>query len=361
MDNFFALKLKDLREERNYSLQQLADLIGVSRQAIHKFENSTVNPSSETIIKLAGALNVPYSYFFEFEESETYSVDQVKFRDGQKILSKDYVEAEIRREIIRHVSSFIQLEAIMDVDRSFENPLSDLEIVDEKDIEKAAKVLRKKWKLGLGPILDVIELLESRRIFVVEVDRSEDFQGLSGMLNSFPIIVLNKNSLTIERKRFTALHELAHLILSFAKNFSDSKVEYLCNYFAGAVLVVDEVLYDELGKNRTLISLAELRRIKQLYGISVQALIVRAKNTAFINLKTFDDWMDAYNDWRKDNSRREDFGHFQCTESTKRFMSLIAQGVSEKRISWSKAAELAGMKIEELKREVGGLTFSVNR
>lgn len=361
MANTFASKLKELRERNALSLQELADLVGVAKQSIHKFENGVVTPSSESILRLSNALSVPYSYFFEDADAYNYSVDNIKFREGQKILNRDDVALEIQKQVIRHISRFLELEAIMNIERSFENPLIGLDIEDERDVEKAAKTLRKKWKLGMGPIADVVELLESKGIFVVEVSRSEDFQGLSGMLKEFPIIVLNENSLTIERKRFTALHELAHLILTFADQFTDKKIEFLCNYFAGAVLVVDEMLFNELGKNRTLISLAELRRIKELYGISVQAIIVRAKNTGFINDKTFKDWNTTYNEWRQDESRKGDFGRFQCSESTNRFKSLLAQGVSEKRLSWSKAAELADVKIEQIKREIGGLTFIVNR
>jgi Zn-dependent peptidase ImmA (M78 family) len=53
-------------------------------------------------------------------------------------------------------------------------------------------------------------------------------------------------------------------------------IEKMCDAFAGAVLLPSEILLQEFGKNRTAISMPELRRIKELYGISIAAIMVRA-------------------------------------------------------------------------------------
>lgn len=361
MENVFAFKLKELREKHNLSLQQLAEQVGLAKQSIHKFEKGQVNPSSETVLKLSEIFNVSYSSFYENPEAFNFKFDNIKFRDGQKIIDREGLEHEIKQEVLRYISKFMELESLLDIERDFENPLIGLEIVDEKDIEKAAKLLRKKWKIGNDPIVDVVETLEAKGVFVVEINKMEDFAGLSGTLNDdIPLIVLNGNFLTVERKRFTALHELGHIVLEFAQDFTEEKVEFFCNYFAGAVLIVDDALYNELGRNRTQISLAELRRIKELYGISIQAIIVRAKNSGFINYKTYQDWWNTYEEWKQADTKTNDFGHIYCNEKTTRFNNLLVQGVTEKRISWSKAAELTGRKIDILKKELGELSFSVN-
>lgn len=362
MENEFALKLKELRDKHGYSLQELANQVGVAKQSIHKFEKGMVNPSSDTLLKMADVFNVPYSFFHYNPESFNFSFENIRFRDGHKISDREELEQDIKQEVMRYISRFTELESFMDIVRDFENPLSGFEIIDEKDIEKAAKVLRKKWKVGNDPISNVVETLENNGIFVVEITRDESFTGLSGMLNEqMPLIVLNDKCLTVERKRFTALHELGHIILEFDQNFTDKKVEFFCNYFAGAVLIVDESLYNELGKHRSVISLAELKRIKEIYGISIQAIIVRARTTGFINQSTFKDWSDSYEEWRQSEAKENDFGHFNCNEITTRFNNLLLQGVTEKRISWSKASELTGKKIDVLKSEMGELNFTIAR
>ena len=360
MENIFALKLKELRDKNHFSLQDLADQVGVAKQSIHKFENGLTSPSSETILKIADAFNVPYSFFYENTTNHNFAFENIKFREEHKIFDKEGLENEIKEEVFRYLSRLMEIEAIMDVDREFENPLSGFEIITDKDIEKAAKILRKKWKIGNAPISDVVETLEAKGVFVVEVNRLENFAGLSGKVNDeIPIIVLNENCLTVERKRFTALHELGHVVLEFPHDISEDKAEFFCNSFAGAVLLVDDVLYSELGKNRTVISLAELKRIKELYGISIQAIIMRARTSGFIDYKISRDWWKAYDDWNSDEVNSKDFGTFRCNEKATRFKNLLVQGVAEKRLSLSKAAELSGRKVDVLRKELDELNFSV--
>src|SRR6516165_1569085 len=56
-------KLRELRVQRGLSLQQLADQADVSAAAIHKIERSGMVPTITTLLKIAGALNRPVSYF----------------------------------------------------------------------------------------------------------------------------------------------------------------------------------------------------------------------------------------------------------------------------------------------------------
>jgi hypothetical protein len=136
-------------------------------------------------------------------------------------------------------------------------------------------------------------------------------------------------------------------------------LEHYCDFFAGAVLIVDEVLYNEFGKNRTQISLKELKRIKELYGISIQAIIIRARQTEYIDFNTYKDWWEAYNEWVAGLIGKSEFGHFICNEKATRFNNIVVQGIVEKKLSWSKAAELCGKKIDILKKELDVLNFNV--
>lgn len=61
-------KLRELRSQRGLSLQQLAERADVSAAAIHKIERNGMVPTITTLLKLAGALNRPVSYFVEEEQ-----------------------------------------------------------------------------------------------------------------------------------------------------------------------------------------------------------------------------------------------------------------------------------------------------
>jgi quercetin dioxygenase-like cupin family protein len=61
-------KVRQLRKQKDFSLQQLAERSGVSAAAIHKIERNGMVPTIATLMKIAGALNRSVSYFVEEPE-----------------------------------------------------------------------------------------------------------------------------------------------------------------------------------------------------------------------------------------------------------------------------------------------------
>jgi transcriptional regulator with XRE-family HTH domain len=61
-------RLKHLRQERHFSLQQLAARAEVSAAAIHKIERNDMVPTITTLLKIATALDRPVSYFVDSDE-----------------------------------------------------------------------------------------------------------------------------------------------------------------------------------------------------------------------------------------------------------------------------------------------------
>lgn len=51
------LRLREVRKEKEMGQAELANRIGLSPAAIWKFESGEINPSLETLIKLAKALD----------------------------------------------------------------------------------------------------------------------------------------------------------------------------------------------------------------------------------------------------------------------------------------------------------------
>jgi transcriptional regulator with XRE-family HTH domain len=58
----FADNLREIRKERQISQEELAERIGVSRQAISKWEQGSGYPETETLIVLSQELNVSLDY-----------------------------------------------------------------------------------------------------------------------------------------------------------------------------------------------------------------------------------------------------------------------------------------------------------
>lgn len=56
------MRLRDLREEHNLTQKELGALVGVAQSNINRWENGTVCPSADFVIKLANYFNVSTDY-----------------------------------------------------------------------------------------------------------------------------------------------------------------------------------------------------------------------------------------------------------------------------------------------------------
>lgn len=82
-------KIRELREARGMSLEDVAKLCGTTRQAIYKYENEIVtNIPYDRIILLAKALNTTPSDLFDWKEDKKISSDELQLTEGERALIK---------------------------------------------------------------------------------------------------------------------------------------------------------------------------------------------------------------------------------------------------------------------------------
>lgn len=327
------------------SMQELAEQMNhvVSKQAIGKYEQGDMKPSSEVLIALSKALNVRPDYFLR---KEKIKLENVKFRKLKSLPAKE--THLIKAHTIDFLERYFELEELLGIDSSFKNPLGKRVIQDMDDIERAAEKLREKWKIGSNTIPNVIELLEDHEIKVFEIDVEDGFDGLSTFANGIPVIVLNKNMKKF-RKRFTALHELAHLVLKIPEELPKRDVEKFCHAFAGAVLIPKEAFIEEFGKHRSHIFLKELMIMKENFGISMQAIMARARNLNLISQITYQEF---FKEFSKLGYRKEEPGDYKGEEHSSRFYQLLLRAVAEEVVSMSKAAALNNEKLAEFRNHL---------
>ena len=78
-------KIRELREAKGMSLEDVAKLCGTTRQAIYKYENEIVtNIPYDRIILLAKALNTTPSQLFDWEEDKKISPDEEGLTEGER-------------------------------------------------------------------------------------------------------------------------------------------------------------------------------------------------------------------------------------------------------------------------------------
>lgn len=100
MDDMFLIgpRLRQVRQERHLSQRELAAQAGVSPNAISLIERDEISPSVTTLQRLAAALNVKMSYFFE-EEGPNASIIHIKASQRPALTSKGVVIAGIGQKL----------------------------------------------------------------------------------------------------------------------------------------------------------------------------------------------------------------------------------------------------------------------
>ena len=144
------------------------------------------------------------------------------------------------------------------------------------------------------------------------------------MDNKYPLIILDtrKEKTTVERLRFTAIHELAHLLFKFPGNMDEEK---LCNKFACFFLFPEMTFKQEIfGSKRKELYIDELIDLRETYGISVAAIVHEAYDLGIIDRDYYVHWFESI---IKDNPREEGWGEYLFPETLgkeKRMNAIIS-------------------------------------
>ena len=347
-------RLKIARAAAGLSLRGLEAAIGnrVTAQAIGKYERGESMPGSGVLIALADALGVSVDYLVGDQEMVLEAVD---FR--KKTIASKREVAQVEAQVLRMLEGYLMVEELLRLpsvewDKPRDAPFPVVNDVAEAD--RGARALRSHWGLGIDPIPDLVEILEGRGVKVLSVTLAESIDGLTARVrrahgNAVPVIVVN-GAHWGERQRFTIAHELGHMVLAAIGRKVDG--EKAAHRFAGAFLMPAEALWSEVGKRRTAVGWDELFKLKQLFGVSVQALTYRCKDLGIFNQTLFRRLFEEFKrrGWR-DPPYEEPLA-IREGEKPRRFERLCLRALAEGAISEPKAAELLGIPVRELDRRM---------
>ena len=347
-NNVFGTRLKLARKMAGMSLQDLSDALTnkVTKQALSKYEQGEMSPTSEVLLAIAKALRLKPDYFLKKQSLE---LGQILFRKRAALSKKE--EEAIVEKVRDYVERYVELEEILNVQGGFVNPLKDFPIKQKSDVEKAANKLRQDWNLGDNPIPNIVEMLELKGIKVVLIDDVDALDGLAVFTSTgIPIVVVNRKDKSIERIRFTIVHELAHLLLDLVVVQDNHKLEEeWCHFFSSCFLIPSPMLQKMIGGGQwSYIYINELIKIKEYFGISIRAIVHRLRELAIITDNYYQRWV-VY--MSKQYGQRSEPGEYKGEEASKGFDLLIARGLSEGILSLSKAAALCNTDINNLRKE----------
>ena len=353
-----GIRLQRARKAAGLSLRAMAEAVGVSHTLIDKYESGVLTPNSQQLIGLAKPCGVKVEYFLR---PSVLSALRVEYRlpTRHSIKTKNRIEGAVLDQAERRLG----LERLFPVPPTapYHIPESLPAVVsDLAGIEAFSLAVRSAWTLGTEPIGSLVDVLENHGIRVFPTSGCEDaFDGLlmqvaGDDLEPWPIILLDPNW-PGDRQRFTLAHELGHLLLHerlrpAAKSDDDKSLteERACNAFAGAFLLPADVLKQHLGERRSAIEPRELYLIKQAYGVSMSAIVVRAKQIGIISEAVCKTWLTERK--AKGWNTREP-GEPYPAERPRQFEHLVYRALAEEIIGESKAAELLGLSLAEFQQQ----------
>ena len=102
--SMFAQTLKRLRAASGLSLRELSEAVGISHNNLSCYENGTVAPTFEMVVKLARHFDLPVDYFVHGESLTSDIADPelrslVKRIDGMKKTDRDLVKQYLKTVI----------------------------------------------------------------------------------------------------------------------------------------------------------------------------------------------------------------------------------------------------------------------
>lgn len=348
----FSERLQHIRKMRGFSLRELAEQMGgiVSAQTISNYEKGVSFPEGKVMTALLDALNVTIDALLRPRPINWNGVEfHYRKRKSLSIMMDRQIEASVRERAER----YMEIENILEITpkTDFRDICSNMSIMSSSDARQAATIVRNKYCLGEEPITSLHNFLEQAGVKLIGLRVDGKFDGVNFICGPHSFIVYNSTQESVERTRFTIAHEVGHLLLNFPDEITEKDEEKLCNSFASELLLPQNRLRSILGNRREGISLHELQRIQQIYGLSIDAILYAACEIGIITREKYKQFMVVKNVNPVIKKAVMD-SLYPATEPNERFEALVYQALTNSVISISKAAGLLDLSVEVLNKKL---------
>ena len=285
---FVPERLKEAREARGLTQEELSAKIELSHQAISKYEKNKAIPSTQVLEQLSKLLSVPTHFFLKPKETDISADDVVFFRSRAAATKKSKLAHANRLkwliEIHRYLETYLDFPTL-DIPKYLSSKV--YAPIDFEEIDEIAIKVRKHWGLGNGPISNVLLLLEKKGAIVARASFSDYKIDACSVWepSSRPYIFLGSDK-TAAHSRFDISHELGHLVLHSNLTLSEfnnkenyKRIEKEAHRFASAFLLPAS----SFGNEVMFTSIEHFAELKKRWKVSIQAMAYRAQQLGLIS------------------------------------------------------------------------------
>ena len=238
-------RIRQAREWNRLTQAELSVAVEVAQTTIGHLESGRFQPSTEVVESLAARLGV-LPTFFERDDPPQFPEGSLRFRGHADLTLIDKREAQRYAEI--------EFEAYMLMTKRVRNKIRlSLPQLGDEPIEAAEAARLTRGQLGISPdapIPHLLRLLEESGslVFALPVrlpgrDAYSLWTGANGLWSAtptrYPVMVLSGGT-PPDRLRFSAAHELGHLVLHQAVRGTSAELEKEADVFAAEFLMPEE-------------------------------------------------------------------------------------------------------------------------
>lgn len=266
-------RFKRAREILGLTQANVADLVGVQQSTIARIEQNVIEPSDALVEGIAFRLGFDKEFFYQPPGPE-FPFGSLLYRKRSALKSAD--QSRLHQMAW---AAFILYDHM--AKRLKRLPTLRLPTLNDEPPEIAAQLTRDA--LGCEPDTPIDRLLFKLEqcglcIFAVP-DNVEDYDAFALWADKRkPVIVVNTDK-PGDRIRWTTAHEAGHLVMHHSLQGGTDDAEKEADHFASALLMPAEAMEQAITRPVTLSSLAEL---KLRWGVSIQALLRRARDLVII-------------------------------------------------------------------------------
>ena len=295
--NVNPVMIKWARQDCGFSLDELPDYL----KDAEKWETGEKLPTWTDLRNMAKKYKRP-SFFYFLSKPPIDNIDFIDFRSDEKI---GEFSPELRLEIRKAKSrrnAYIRIHEDMGI------PIPNFKkhLCNEKNPIKLGQYIRqylnvdfetqKKWILNNNGNHESflerwIEVCFDLGILVFETNSvlESEISGCSIYYDYCPIILLNGKNYH-NRRIFTLMHELAHLIQgtsAICDVDKHNKKEAFCNNVASEILMPDDTFKNlQLNKHEL-----KVTGLSDIYGVSKQSIIYKLNHSGFIDDGLKNEWI----------------------------------------------------------------------
>lgn len=276
---FSADRMRLARFRAGLTIKDLAEKVGVTHSAVSQYETGRTRPTYTTLAKLAMATGVTPSFFaFDRRPISSGGLDGTHFRSlrstTKSVRAAAWAWSEIALDVTDVLERYVRFPSVNIPERDLTGDDTEVAIVE------ATAMLRDLWELPAGPVGNLVRHMESHGILVTRAPtEAEGVDAFSHFQGHRPVVVLGPQGKDAARSRFDAAHELGHLTCHPDADPGGSQ-EQQAHAFAAELLMPRQYMLQALPRR---FDLGAYARLKHEWGVSIAALLYRAKNLEVIS------------------------------------------------------------------------------